>query len=392
MKWLLLSMCVVSLSIVGLLFWLNQPKTLPGPSIGTIGGLQSAEPEVPAPSTPVIMGFLPYWNFKFLDQLRFDHLSHVAVFGLQLEKGGGIRTREADYQEPGYRQLRLNNAQLISTIEASGAAAVLTIVSFENQVMYEFLASPSQQSQFTSQLLEYLETNNYRGGVNIDFEPTGEIEEATRSAFTQFAGQLRQAVVDNYPNALVTVSVYGDSATKPRLWDLGALSKVVDGVFMMAYDYHRPSSTVAGPVAPLLGAPYRWSEDILTHLAAFTQVMPANKIIFGMPLYGYEWRTETEELLSPAIGRGVTASLTRIQAIQAESDYTLTRVSEAEAPWMMYRQGNRIKQIHYEDAVSISRKIEVAESWGLAGIGFWALGYEVDTDLWNEIAFGRYLP
>jgi len=66
-------------------------------------------------------------------------------------------------------------------------------------------------------------------------------------------------------------------------FDVKALIAYVDEFFVMAYDMQVPG--VASATAPLTNA--TWSDAIT--LAQYASVVPAGRIVLGIPLYGYDF-------------------------------------------------------------------------------------------------------
>jgi spore germination protein YaaH len=191
--------------------------------------------------------------------------------------------------------------------------------------------------------------------------------------------------------------VFADSAAKYRLWDLEALSRVTDRFIVMAYDYYRKNSSQAGPVAPLTGkckddetSRSCLEYDIVTHLAKMIKLVPSEKIILGIPFYGYEWQTAGRDFLANTYSRtGSLASYSRIQTLYADPDVSSLSALWSEStlsPYLVFDTNDEIHQIHYENSESLKQKIKLVKSANLGGIAIWALGYETPYhELWEPI-------
>jgi spore germination protein YaaH len=165
----------------------------------------------------------------------------------------------------------------------------------------------------------------------------------------------------------------------------------------MFYDYYRKSSTQAGPVAPLTGICKKnqtdstcLEQDIITHLAKMTRLMPSEKILLGVPFYGYEWQTASDNFLANTYSK--TGSLATYQRIQKL--FTNEKVSSISAKWSLstfspylsYIEDEKMYQIHFENAQSLAYKMELVKTANLGGVAIWALGYETPhTDIWSPI-------
>jgi spore germination protein YaaH len=83
----------------------------------------------------------------------------------------------------------------------------------------------------------------------------------------------------------LTVNVYAKTSEPgtwdgPKAQDWTAIGNVADQVRIMTYEYHWSTSD-AGPIAPV-----DWVDQVLSFARS---VIPAHKIMEGVPLYGYDW-------------------------------------------------------------------------------------------------------
>ena len=127
-------------------------------------------------------------------------------------------------------------------------------------------------------------------GVSIDVEYSGNPGPAYRQSFTGFVKNLSDRIHSDIPNSQVTVAVYALSAKNPQLYDIGAIAQSADQVFMMAYDFASATADNAAPTAPLYGYKEgKYPYDIATAVNDFLKVMPSQKLILGVPYYGYNY-------------------------------------------------------------------------------------------------------
>ena len=151
----------------------------------------------------------------------------------------------------------------------------------------------------------------------------------------------------------------------------------------MAYDFRYTGSFVSGAVAPIGGAKEKIEYDVPESIKLAVQVIPAKKIVLGIPLYGYEWETLSKHPESPVIpGTGKTATLGRINDLKNQClECPQSRDELTGSPYIILppNEDSSIRQIYYEDAESIQKKIDLAKQYKLGGIAVWAIGYEDDN-------------
>jgi spore germination protein YaaH len=301
---------------------------------------------------------------------------------------GSLRTiAEKGEFETGYRWL--TSPELSDLLNTGKHANTLTLIMFENDAVSALMASDAAQQKLVQSvdaaLLAYPFT-----GINIDIEYTGVISDTLREQCSRmirtFSTQLRQ----RHPGIHLSVDTYASMSNDRSYWDLRVLRETMDHVIVMAYDFHRRSSIVAGPVAPVFGGKKLWDSDITSHLREYLEVIPAEKILLGVPFYGYEWQTVThnpQALTFPNTGQ--TASIERVHELV--KDPTLKDVQQlwnedALAPYITYTQNGENWVLYYENARSISYKLDLVNQLSLGGVAIWALGYEgPDRELWDVI-------
>ncbi len=363
-----------------------KPNPLLTPLATTLGINHHPTPK----PNKIVYGFIPYWNYKYHQEIPYHQLTHLTAFGITFQEDGTIQTREADYQEPGWRSFSTANFSHIQrNTKNAGTKLILTLISFDNDITDSIIFSDENTQTFISQTLNFMEEKNF-DGINIDFEYLGNPDQQTKDQFTLFVSKLTQAVKQKNPNHHTSIDVFADSADSNRIWDLKNLAPLVDHVIIMAYDFHRPSSTQAGPVAPLYGAGNNWTEDITSLLAKHILLTPPEKILLGVPYYGYEWRTFSQDFQSSTYkGTGGLATYKRVkQHLQDNPDTQINWDEASLSPWFSYLEEDtdHTYQIYYDDPKSLGLKYDLINQTNLAGTAIWALGYDGGApEIWNLI-------
>ena len=101
---------------------------------------------------------------------------------------------------------------------------------------------------------------------------------------------------------------------------------------------------------------------------AVTEI-PQEKILLGVPNYGYDWPLPYRE------GNRATSISNQYAVELAARYYAAIRYDEkAQAPWFRYvdEQG-REHEVWFEDARSIRAKLLLLDEYGLSGAGYWNL-------------------
>lgn len=340
-------------------------------------------------SDKVVYGFLPYWNLK--QTTLHPELSHLAYFSVTVLGDGTVLTKTTDGPEPGYRQL--SSDLLLDLIDQANQRQIefqLVLSMFNNDDIAALLSSPTAQTK----LLETLDSMVLAypiSGVNIDIEYTGSVSPELRTGLTTLIAKLNQHLDQTYDSIELSIDMYSSAASHEYLWDVEQLALQVDYIIIMAYDFHRSSSTVAGPVAPLFGGNSHWDSDINQHLKDFTQLVPSHKLLLGIPFYGYEWETVSDAAQAHTIpNTGQTAQYRRVQSLLNQA--TEFQVTEhwndtALSPYLTFVEAGETHVLYYDNSRSLSYKLDFVNQLNLGGIAIWALGYEGDyPELWEVIS------
>jgi spore germination protein YaaH len=113
--------------------------------------------------------------------------------------------------------------------------------------------------------------------------------------------------------------------------------------------------------------------------------MDKNKLLLGVPWYGYKFGTESNARLSSINGDVNYVSYKNY--VGTINNYTKKWDPVWQTPWYTYKDNDsQWYQIHYEDIRSSSIKYDLVKSEGLGGIGIWAINFGTDVDeLWQLI-------
>jgi spore germination protein YaaH len=226
------------------------------------------------------------------------------------------------------------------------------------------LASAATREAHAAAIAQLAAVNAF-DGIDIDYE---RVPTSSRANFTAFIATLAQKL--HAANKKLSVTVYAktsdaDNWNGPGAEDWTALAGLADEIKIMAYDYSWPGSA-PGPIAPL---------DWLDQVASYAQsTIPNDKIMIGLPFYGYDW--------SGGSARGVSYAAA-MQGAQSQGA-AITRDANGEATYS-YSGG----VVYFQDATSYQRKVQMLQQKHpqIGGFAHWAAGQE-DPAIWNVIRGG----
>lgn len=335
-----------------------------------------------------VYGFIPYWNMS--TATIHPELTRAAYFSLTIGADGSILSTADGGVDPGFATLKGERfLELSEELRQNTIPLDIVLSQFAGADIVTFLNTPEAHQTLLTELDSVLLAYPF-AGVNLDIEYSGTVSAQLRDNMTAFTKTLSDHLEETYSDPYFSIDVYASAASNNQLWDIPALEPHVDAFFVMAYDFHRRSSTQAGPVAPLFGGATLWSSDISSNIRRFLTTVPAEKIILGTPFYGYEWETterEPQALTLP--NSGATATFAHVQELLQRKDELAIQEhwhETALTPYLTYVENGVTHVVYYEDARSLSYKLDFVNQLDLGGVGIWALGYEGDdTTLWRVI-------
>jgi spore germination protein YaaH len=337
-----------------------------------------------------VAGFLPYWRLDDSRYMRSDLLSEVIYFSLSVDNNGQLVKTVNGQQEPGWRWWTSSTVRnQIAKTQIAGDRFVLS-VAMQNQKQIEaFLAISGAQQTLIDNLLDQVKSNRLNG-INLDVELDGKATDQDRAAFTAFATKLAAAFHQQAPGAELSIDLPPLAARTAGLYDVPALIPLFDRVIVMSYDYYSSTSDVAGPVAPMAGfADHHYFFDVETTYADFAKVVPKDKLIMGVPYYGYDWPVKDDsKALAATSGQADILSYSRMKSDADLNPADCHWDTVAQETWCAYTDPatNTPRQAWFEDQRSVGVKYDFANSQGLGGVAIWTLGYDgAYPDLWSLV-------
>lgn len=255
-----------------------------------------------------------------------------------------------------------NYDEILAFAKSKGIKCHASVVLMDKTALHELLSNQQNRANLVTNLVKQVNNNGY-DGVNIDFEF---IPADDKGLFNTFLRELKTGLG---PNKTLSAAVF--ARTSYNKWPIGydyeQIGQIADLVVVMAYDYSYKTSA-AGPVAPL-----GWVKDVVAYM---TDIIPSNKIILGVPTYGYDWASG----LTTA-----TVTLNKLNTIRQNYQVTEHFDTESASPCYTYTDNNgAYHQIWLENETSLTAKMKVMTDNHLAGISFWRIGNGF-TDLYNVL-------
>ena len=228
----------------------------------------------------------------------------------------------------------------------------------------KFLEKDLYRSHVIGSLIDYCHEYDI-DGINIDIE---NLAEHHGDDFIEFIREL--SIRTHKEGLILSVDNYVPYNFNDH-YHMDEQGVFADYVILMGYDEHFQGSEVAGSVASIGYVTYGIQEAL--------KMVPAEKLINGIPFYARVWTTSSQGVTSQACSMQVVQDYIARNGMNAEW-------SETDGQYYAERSsGDNLYQVWVEDDESIALKLSVMEDAGLAGVAEWCLGFET-PDIWDVIA------
>lgn len=245
------------------------------------------------------------------------------------------------------------------------------IQDFDGDLASKVMKNATIKKRFASQLVKLAKEHGYHG-VNIDFEAVFPNERADYSSFIQYvADTLKKEQIQTM------VSVPAKSADDQEdewswPYDYAKIGRAADYVQVMTYDEHG-SWSEPGSVASM-----GW---ITSSLDFAVQEIRADKVVMGIPAYGYDWDETNQE-------NNTMKQWNEIQSLIKETGARPVYDKQTASMTFSYvDQKGHQHVVWYENEDTVEMKSRLSVEYQIAGVSVYALGHESES-FWQAVQKG----
>jgi len=300
----------------------------------------------------IVGGYMyPFVEQEVVD-LTLPNLSFLAIFTYGITSDGGL--------------IQLDDQALIQASAANNVVPLMVLAamnsegSFDSQLAHDILNNPEARVRLVENILTNIKTKGL-GGIDFDFEF---LFPEDRELYASFVQQTRERL--NPEGYMVTVALAPKTyAEQPgplyEGHDYALLGHAANLVLLMTYEW----GYMYGP--PMAVAPVNLVRRVLDF--AVTQI-PREKILMGIPNYGYDWTLPFVQGVSAAEKISNTEAVERAARVGAVIQYDQL----AETPFYRYfDELGKEHEVWFENEASIRAKLNLVAEYGLAGVSYWNL-------------------
>ena len=343
--------------------------------------------------------FLPSARDYMLNVADYSTLSTVAYFGLEALSDGSLRSTDASGRTTADRR-NWDSAwlqEVIAKAHAAGARVVLTVTRFgwsagTLQTSQALLSDSAARARLVTNVVDEVVAKGV-DGVNVDFEP---MWSAVADEFVSFLRALRAELDQRAPGSSLVFDTTGYASAYP-IHDALAPGGA-DAVYIMAYPFLTSQSSHTGAVAPMAGPGYDVTDAVDRVVAQTTP----NRVILGLPNYGYQWPTQDKSLHADTrkdysiAGSPGAVQLSRAATLAGQ--YGRLWDSIELVAWTRWRSRACAScplvwhQLYFDNTRSTGIKYDFVNQRDLLGVGVWRLNYGQDRGDFYSLMRAKFAP
>ncbi len=237
---------------------------------------------------------------------------------------------------------------LVSTLTENGT--------FSNQLADVLLGSEELKQRLINNIIRTMEEKGYKA-LDIDFEF---LPASRRESYIAFMAELTERLNARGMYTLIALAPKTSSAQTGLLYeahDYYGLGRASNFSLLMTYEW----GYTYGPPMPV--APLPNVEAVISY--GVSEIAP-QKILMGIPLYGYDWRL-------PYVKGTMARSISPVEAVEIALKYRtdIQYDDYRQAPFFYYTHDGIQHVVWFENMRSINAKLDIVENYSLAGMGLW---------------------
>ncbi len=306
---------------------------------------------------------------------HFKSYNEISAFSYTVERDASLTANDPVNDGVLVDFARQNNIRVIPTVSSTWDSTHIVNILRDAKLRAKHIEAIMQVAR--SPLVD---------GIDIDYE---NLPPSSRQAFTDFITLLAFHLHNEGKTLSVTVMPKvrdNDTSNLAAVYDYAALGQVADQIRVMAYEFH---GKTGGPGA---NAPVWWMRQVMAYTAS---VVPSEKAILGIHLYGYDWGGKD----TPALWWGDIQALkdkyawreryaepdARGPVGEIEMQYTITRAPNCPADFPDCAPAYQERHtVWYVDARYVAEAWKIVKELNLGGIVMWRPGGE-DPAIWDVL-------
>lgn len=229
--------------------------------------------------------------------------------------------------------------------------------SFNSDLAAAILRDEDVQNVLLDNVISIMEEKGYRG-LDIDFEYVYPSDRENYNAFLEKAAGRLHPLGYSHSTAVAPKTSAEQIGLLYEAHDYPVHGQFADHVVIMTYEW----GYRAGP--PMAVSPLDAMERVLKYAVS---VIPSQKILMGMPNYGYDW---TLPYAQGNLATVLTLKEALNLALRHNAEIKFDEPSQT--PYFNYRDNRqKLHVVWFDDPRSIQAKLTLIDKYNLGGVSYW---------------------
>ncbi len=279
------------------------------------------------------------------------YLTYLSIFSYQVLADGSL--------------VEIDDTQLIQAAWQAGVAPMMVITNieatagFSSALAHTILTDNQVQQTLLSNIIAVLDSKSFYG-LNIDFEYVYPID---RLAYNQFLQTVTERLRSLGYFTAITVAPKvsaGQLGAQYEAYEYPALGILVNRVILATYEW----GYTFGP--PIATSPVEQVQRVLDYAIS---VIPSQKILMGMPNYGFDWTLPYQ-----AFSSARTVSFNEAEALAASTGAEIRFDPGTQVSYFNYVDDGGVQHVvSFDNEIGIRYRLEFVSSYNLGGVSFWTI-------------------
>jgi spore germination protein len=280
------------------------------------------------------------------------YLTYLGPFSFRIQKDGTLDEPLLNDFPTIAKNNRVTLMMIVTNLDDEG---------FSDEIGRIILTNQDVQNKLLNNIVETAKKYGFRD-IHFDMEYLRPVDREAYNRFLRKAKALFKKEGWLISTALAPKTSAGQKGKWYEAHDYKAHGEIVDFVVVMTYEW----GYSGGP--PMAVSPIGPVREVLEYTLS---EIPANKVMMGQNLYGYDWTLPFKP------GGEFAKAISPQQAIRLASEYNVPIQYDikAQAPHFNYRDNEgKEHEVWFEDARSIQAKFDLMKELKLRGMSYWKLG------------------
>ena len=314
-----------------------------------------------------VFGWHPSWMGENWMSYPYNLLTTVSFYGYIVDPATGGCHNPEDMD-------MWRSMSIVDSAHAKNCRVLLTVACQGQEQTASFLGNENAWGTLADSVMLLLTEKN-ADGVDLNFS---DMPSDSKRTFLRFVAAFRARLNASLSQSYLAISLPAENEN--GFFDVQELQRHADALVISGFEY-KTEDEASGAVAPLTtpnGKGPSLEGTLDTYIA---QGIDTRKTILALPLYGAQWKAtkNSKGIYESVFDKKITYSEIRMLYNTIDTAYRVEPSLDANTMtnyYFMEFPDQTALECWYDDDYTMGRKMDLAMSRNLRGVGLWALGYD----------------